>query len=69
LWIKPTLLGVQVNGDDETIETQDLGEDQDQDHAHEEAWLLGGAPHPGVSDDSDGKARRQSGESHGQSGG
>ena len=42
-------LGVEVDRHDETVETQDLGEDEDEDHADKESGLLGCASHPGVS--------------------
>lgn len=52
------LLGVQVDGDDQTVETQHLGKDQYQDHADEETRLLRGASHTGVTDDADSKTGR-----------
>lgn len=50
------LLGVQVNGDNQTVETQYLGEDEDQDHADEESGLLSGSPDTGIADDANGES-------------
>lgn len=35
------ILGVEEDGNDETVETQYFGEDEDQDHTDEETGLLG----------------------------
>lgn len=48
------LFRVKVDGDDETVKTQDLCEDKDQDHAHEQPRLLCRSPDAGVADDADG---------------
>jgi hypothetical protein len=61
-------LCVEVDGDDESVKTQDLGEDEDQDHPDEEAGLLSRTPDPRISHDADGEAGRQTAETHGQSG-
>ena len=53
-------LGEEVDGDNEPVQAQDLGEDEDQDHADEEPRLLRRPPHAGVAHDADGVARRQS---------
>ena len=55
-------------GDDETVETQDFGEDKDEDHADEETGLLGGPADAGVSDDPDGEAGSKAGETDGEAG-
>lgn len=56
----------QDEGHDEAVKPQHLGEDQDQDHAHEEPRLLGGAPHAGVAHDSDGEPGCQAAQAHTQ---
>lgn len=56
------LLSVQVDGDDETVETQYLGEDENQDHTDEQTWLLSCTPDTGVTDDSDGETSSETGE-------
>lgn len=61
------LLRGEDEGDDKPVETQDLGEDQDEDHAHEEPRLLSRAPHAGVAHDADGEAGRQPAEAHAES--
>lgn len=60
------LFGVQEDGDDEAVQAQDLSEDEDEDHADEEAGLLGRAAHARVADDADGEACGQSGQPDGQ---
>lgn len=60
------LLSGEDEGHDQAVEPQHLGEDQDEDHAHEEPRLLGGAPHAGVAHDADGKAGRQATQTHAQ---
>jgi hypothetical protein len=59
---------VQVNSDDEAVETEDLGENEDEDHADEEAGLLGRAAHAGVADDADGVAGSEAGQADSQAG-
>lgn len=58
----------QNEGDNEPVETQDLGENQDEDHAHKEPGLLSRAPHAGVAHDADGKTCRQAAEAHAEPG-
>ena len=58
----------QDEGHDEAVQPQDLGEDEDQDHAHEQPGLLGRAPHAGVAHDADGESSRQTAEAHAQTG-
>ena len=62
------LLGGEDEGYDEAIQTQDLGEDQDQDHANKEPGLLGRTPHTCVPHDADGEARGQAAEAHAEAG-
>ena len=61
-------LGEEVDGDDEAVEAEDLCEDEDEDHADEEARLLRRPPHAGVAHDADGVAGRQSRQAHSQTG-
>lgn len=51
-------LCVEIDGDDEPVQTQDLGEDEDQDHSDEETGLLSRASDPRVSHDADGEPGR-----------
>ena len=62
------LLGGEDERHDEAVQPQDLGEDQDQDHAHEQPGLLGRAPHARVPHDADGEAGGQAAESHAETG-
>ena len=61
---KRLCLGEEVDGDDEAVEAEDLCEDEDEDHADEEARLLRRPPHAGVAHDADGVAGRQSRQAH-----
>lgn len=58
----------QDEGHDEAVEPQHLGENQDQDHAHEEPGLLSGASHARVAHDADGKPSCQAAQAHAQAG-
>lgn len=62
------LFSVEVDGDDEAVETEHLGENEDQDHADEETGLLGRSSHARVSHDADREARRQSTEADRETG-
>ncbi len=62
------LFGVQVDCDDEPVESQHLCEDEDEDHADEEPGLLRRAPHARVAHDPDGVPRGQPGQTHRQTG-
>lgn len=55
--------GGKKQGDDESVETEDFGKDEDEDHSHEQLRLLSHAPDSGISDDSDGKSGSQAGQS------
>ena len=59
---------VQVDGDDEAVQTQHLGENKNENHSHEQARLLSGSPDAGVADDSDGVASGETGKTDGQAG-
>ena len=63
-WLPSLFLGVQIDGDDEPVETQHLGEDKNEDHADEEPGLLCGATDASITDDADGVAGRQSGQTY-----
>lgn len=67
-WSGFVLLRGEDEGDNEPVQTQDLGENQDEDHAHEKPGLLGRSPHAGVAHDADGKAGRQAAQAHAQPG-
>lgn len=58
------LFGGENEGDDEPVEAQDLGENQDENHAHEKSRLLSRAPHAGVAHYPDGEAGRQPAQAH-----
>lgn len=58
----------QNEGNDEPVETQDLSENQDEDHAHKEPGLLCRASHTSVAYDANGEAGCQSAEAHTQPG-
>ena len=63
-----SLFGIQVDGHDEAVETQDLGENKDEDHADVEAGLLGRAAYAGVAHYAHRVAGRQTGQTHRQPG-
>jgi len=42
-------------GGNETVQTQDLGENEDEDHTDVELWLLGSSSDTGVTDDTNGE--------------
>lgn len=46
-------------GGNETVQTQDLGENQDQNHTDVQFWLLGSSSDTGVADDTNGKTSCQ----------
>lgn len=58
----------QDEGDDEPVETQDLSENQNEDHAHKKPRLLSRAPHASITHNADGEASCQSAEAHTQAG-
>jgi len=51
--------GVHQQCNDESVETQDLGENEDQDHSDKETGLLGRASYTSVTHDANGKSSRQ----------
>jgi hypothetical protein len=56
-------VGVQNEGNDETVKTQDLSENQDQNHSDEEPGLLGSSTHTGISNNTDSKTGGKSSKS------
>lgn len=56
----------QNEGNNEPIETQDLSENQNEDHAHKKPWLLSCAPHACVAHNANCEACRQPTEAHAQ---
>lgn len=54
-----SLFRVQVDGDDQTVQTQDFGENEDQNHTDKQSGLLGGTADTGVTDDADGETGGQ----------
>ena len=60
------LESVQVDGHNETVQSEHLGKDEDKDHADKEARLLRRAAHPRVTHYADGVAGGQAGQTHGQ---
>jgi len=44
-------LGVHDEGNDKSVKTQDLSENEDQDHADEQTWLLSGSSYTCITDD------------------
>lgn len=53
------LLRIQVDGDDEAIETQDLGENEDEDHAHKQSRLLRSTTNSNITNYADGVPGRE----------
>lgn len=60
------LFRVQVDGDDQTVQTQDFGEDENQNHTDEQSGLLGRTADTGVTDDADGETGGQTREADSQ---
>lgn len=60
------LFRVQVDGDNQTVQTQHLGENEDQDHSDEQTRLLGSSTDTGITDDSNGETSGKSGETDSQ---
>ena len=56
---------VQVDGDDEAVETEDFCENEDEDHANKESGLLCGPANAGVSNDADGVSGSEARQTHG----
>jgi len=60
--------GVDEQGNDETVQTQDFGENENENHADEESWLLSGTPDTSITDDTDGETSGETGETDRQTG-
>jgi len=48
-------LGVHEQGNNETVKTQDFGENENQNHSDEQPGLLGGSSHTGVTNNTNGE--------------
>lgn len=59
-------LGVHQQGDDESVKTQDFGENEDENHADEETGLLSGASDASVTNNADGESGSQTRKADGQ---
>lgn len=59
-------LGVHEESDDETVETQDFGENENENHADEESGLLGGSSHTRVTNDTNSETSGQTSKTHRQ---
>jgi hypothetical protein len=59
-------LGVHEQGNDETVQTQDFGENENQNHSDEQPGLLRGSSHSSVTDNSDGKTSSHTRETDGK---
>jgi hypothetical protein len=61
-------LGVHEQGNNETVQTQDFGENENQNHADEQTGLLSSSSHTGITDNTDGKASSKTSQTDGQAG-
>lgn len=50
------IFGVEVDGNNETVQTQDLSKNEDQDHTDEETGLLGCPSDTSITNNANGKA-------------
>ena len=53
-WRQKNLFRVKIDGDDETVQTENLSKNEDEDHADEESGLLSSSSHASVADNADG---------------
>merc|ERR1711924_317881 len=51
---------------DESVETQSLSKDEDEDHAHEETWLLRVGTDTSITNNANGKTSGEGTQAHGQ---
>lgn len=58
--------GVQQQSNNQTVQTQDFGENQDQKHTDEQSWLLGVTSDTSVTDNTNGKTSSQTGQTDSQ---
>jgi hypothetical protein len=59
-------LGVHEKGNNESIKTQNFGENENQNHSDEEPWLLCGSADTSITDDSDGETSSHTGKTDGE---
>lgn len=59
-----TSLGVHKESDDETVETQDFGENEDKNHADEKSRLLSGSSYTCITNDTNGETSSQTSQTH-----
>ena len=65
---RPSLFRVQIDGDNESVKTEDFRENENENHSNEQTRLLGCSSDPGVANDADGVTCGQTGEADGQTG-
>lgn len=58
--------GVEQKGDNETVETQDFGENENQNHTNEQTGLLGSTTDTGVTDNADSETGSKTGKTNRQ---
>lgn len=56
--------GVQQQSDNQSVQTQHLGKDKNQDHTDKQSWLLGSTTDTGVTNDTDGETSSQTGQTN-----
>jgi hypothetical protein len=61
-----TGLGVHEKGDDETVQTQNFGENENENHSDEKPGLLGSSAHTSITNDSDSEASSHTRETDGE---
>ena len=59
-------LGAENERNDETVQTENLGENEDENHADEELGLLAGTPDTTVANNADGVARGETRDADGE---
>jgi hypothetical protein len=59
-------LGVHEKGNDESVKTQNFGENENQDHSDEQPGLLGSSAHTSITDDSNGETSSHTGKTDGE---
>jgi hypothetical protein len=61
-------LRVHEQGDDESVKTQDFGENENENHSDEQPGLLSGSSDTSIADNSDGKSSSHTRETDGETG-
>jgi hypothetical protein len=61
-------LGVHEQGNNETVKTQDFGENEDKNHSDEQPGLLGSSSYTSVTDDTNGETSGHTRQTDGQTG-